>query len=122
TDTIRDMTVEVTVTTKFGGKATKRVIISVLLAVDTVQDPSDITVLTGTERPELPLPAEAEVTLNNEEARAVGVAWNDGEPPYDGNRTGTYTFTGELVLPDTIYNPRNLKATVNVHVVHPGPT
>lgn len=81
--------------------------------IDTI---SDIEVANGTELDEVGLPSSVYVTLSNNTKRSVTVIWDKGNPEYDGDSEGTYTFTGTIKLPSRLRNPKNLKASVNVHV------
>ena len=47
----------------------------------------------------------------------VSVTWNNGNPAYDGNKSGVYIFNGILDLPPSILNPDGLEAVVNVVVL-----
>ncbi|WP_062047433.1 Ig-like domain-containing protein [Bacillus sp. JCM 19034] len=60
--------------------------------------PLIIEVANGTKRSELGLPEKVKVVLNNGETTEVDVTWDDGNPPYDEKKAGTYTFTGTLLL------------------------
>ena len=83
-------------------------------AINSISDNNVIEVAYGTNKAEA-LPDTVEVTLSNNETDSVPVNWNDGEPRYDKNTAGTYTFKGTLDLSDTNYsNPDNLVATVDL--------
>jgi len=77
---------------------------------------TDITVAYGTKLPDVPLPSEVTVKLSNGDNGTAGVTWNEGDPVYDGDTAGTYTFTGTLTPPEGVTNPDSLKATVRVIV------
>ncbi|GIQ70792.1 leucine-rich repeat protein [Xylanibacillus composti] len=117
-----EKTVQVTVTTEYGGTATATVTVTGVHMVASVGELDDIRVTTGTDRSDISLPGEAEVTLGNGEKLELGVTWDNGDPVYDGGTVGTYTFTGELTLPGDVRNPHERKATVDVHVVRTAPT
>ena len=78
---------------------------------------SDIAVAYGTAKGDAGLPAQVEVTLDDSSKAAAGVTWDNGNPTYDGNDAGEYTFTGTLInLPANVINPDNKLAVVRVIV------
>jgi len=77
---------------------------------------SDIQVALGTARTSLNLPSAAQVTLSNGNQISCNINWDNGSPSYNDNQTGTYTFSGNLLLPTGVDNPSNLKASVKVIV------
>ncbi|GAB6179378.1 hypothetical protein JCM14036_06970 [Desulfotomaculum defluvii] len=85
-------------------------------SINNVQTPNDIVVAFGTPFASIGLPSQVEVTLSNNTTRNLSVSWNQGVPAYDGNKVGTYMFTGTLDLPTEIVNTNNLKAEVKVIV------
>ncbi|MBB6692525.1 DUF4073 domain-containing protein [Cohnella xylanilytica] len=103
-----------------GLKATVRVIVQekpvVPVTVTEVESPSDLAVAYGTKLADVPLPSQVAVKLSNGDHGTAGVTWNEGDPVYDGNAAGTYTFTGTLTPPEGTTNPDGLKATVRVIV------
>ncbi|GIP30809.1 Ig-like domain-containing protein [Paenibacillus sp. J2TS4] len=86
--------------------------------VSSVESLEDIEVSHGTERSALSLPSMVQVTLSDQSIRNLGVTWDDGNPVYNGNTDGEYTFTGNLA--QDVSNPQGLTAEVKV-VVHPKP-
>lgn len=82
-----------------------------------VADLGDITVDLGTPLGSLGLPEQVEVTLTDGSVYDVGVNWDTGTPPYNGNEPGTYTFTGILLPSAGMINPDNLVAHVDVIAV-----
>ncbi len=86
------------------------------IAADSVSNLSDISVAKGTAKSEIGLPDTVDVGLNNNTTTSAAVVWNDGNPNYDGDTLGTYTFTGTITLSDGLINPNNLEASVNVIV------
>ncbi|MBC2569094.1 hypothetical protein HGI78_17505, partial [Clostridium saccharobutylicum] len=76
----------------------------------------DANVNNGTSLHELSLPRNVRITLSDNTTTSAAVTWDEGTPTYDGSVSGTYTFIGQLALPDDITNPNNLTATVNVNV------
>ena len=68
----------------------------------------------GTAKSSLNLPKTVEVTLSNGKTATLSVNW--ACDTYDGNKAGSYTFTGTLTLTGGIQNTKNLKAYVVVKV------
>ena len=68
----------------------------------------------GTAKGDIVLPAAVEVTLDNNTTRTLSVVWSCDN--YNGQKAGSYTFTGTLVLADGITNTRNFMAYVVVNV------
>ncbi|MGI5876942.1 MAG: S-layer homology domain-containing protein, partial [Dethiobacteria bacterium] len=82
-----------------------------------VEELADIEVAYGTAQENIGLPANVDVTLEDDSKVSVAVYWNDVTPAYDRNKAGEYTFMGTLVnLPQDITNTQNLPATVKVIV------
>jgi len=81
-----------------------------------VADVDDVNVDYGTAKADAiaALPAEVDVTLNDNSTTSVSVTWDSDD--YDAETPGTYTFTGTLQMPEGIVNPDNLTATANVIV------
>ncbi|MFU1797902.1 Ig-like domain-containing protein [Paenibacillus azoreducens] len=82
--------------------------------VSSVESLGNIEVSYGTERSALPLPSTVQVTLSDQTSRSLGVMWDDGNPAYNGNTAGEYTFTGNLA--QDVSNPQGLTAEVKVVV------
>lgn len=72
------------------------------------------TVAYGTAKSALDLPKTVEATLSDNTKKTVSVTWSCDT--YNGEKTGIYTFTGTLILPDGITNPKNVKAYIEVQV------
>lgn len=104
----------------YGGKATVKKIhpsaVSTVTTVATVSSISDINVANGTSLGNVSLPSTVDITLSDNTTTSAAVTWDGGNPAYDGNTAGTYTFTGTIALPQGVTNPNDLKATVNVVV------
>ncbi len=90
-----------------------------LLEIVSVEAINDITVDFGTPFADLPLPEEVEVNLSDDSTMDVDVDWTGAEQDYDGDTADTYALEGDLVLPEGVINPDDLKAEVNV-IVGPG--
>ncbi|WP_271808371.1 Ig-like domain-containing protein [Clostridium beijerinckii] len=86
------------------------------VTVESVESLESITVDNGTEIGDIELPDTIDVNLSDSTTTSAAVTWNNGTPKYDGNKAGTYLFTGILRLLDGITNPSNLKASVVVNV------
>ncbi|NUU60765.1 glycoside hydrolase family 3 C-terminal domain-containing protein [Paenibacillus agri] len=87
-----------------------------LAEIKTVQALAGKSVAYGTGFNSLELPGAVSVTLNNGDIKIVSVQWN--QEGYNGNAEGTYTLTGNLILPEGVVNPQSLKAEISV-VVRP---
>lgn len=72
------------------------------------------TVAYGTAKSALDLPKTVEATLSDNTKKTVSVTWSCDT--YNGEKTGIYTFTGTLILPDGITNPKDVKAYIEVQV------
>ncbi|MBS4880583.1 MAG: S8 family serine peptidase [Firmicutes bacterium] len=68
----------------------------------------------GTAKSNLDLPKTVEVTLSNGKTATLSVNW--ACDTYDGNKAGSYTFTGTLTLTGGIQNTKDLKAYVVIKV------
>ncbi len=78
-----------------------------------------ITVDAGTTLSAIALPAQVQVTLDDASTEMLNVSWNpDG---YNGETPGTYTLTGEIVLPEGITNDNDIKAQIQITVCDPAP-
>ncbi len=101
------------------GKSPKTYTIKITRAlpkeITAVQTLTDITVNYGTPLTGL-LPETVQVTLDDSSTETLAVTWDNGNPTYDASMTGTYTFTGTLILVPGIENSANHQATVNVIV------
>jgi|GEM_PF-1019530 len=85
--------------------------------VKSIEELSDISVPKGTALDEAGLPNSVEITLSNNTTINVAVTWIAGNPAYDKNLAGKYTFTGTITLPTGVINTNNLKASVKVNVL-----
>ncbi len=90
-----------------------------LIGVPTI---SDINVINGTTKANIGLPQNVNVTLSNSTTKSVPVNWDTCNPAYDGNKAGTYVFTGTLATPQGVVNPNNKRVSVNVVVRAPSVT
>ncbi len=70
----------------------------------------------GTNKNELDLPREVEVTLVDKTKLNLGIQWDDGTPEYDADIPGEYFFTGNLILVEGVINTNNLAARVKVTI------
>jgi glucan-binding YG repeat protein len=86
------------------------------VTVEGVNSLDDKTVANGTNKSDIGLPDTIDVTLSNSTTTSVAVRWNNGSPTYNGDVSGTYTFTGTLILPDGVTNPNNYTVSVKVIV------
>jgi hypothetical protein len=93
-----------------------------LISVTSVETFTDMTVKRGTKANELSLPNQVQAMLANNTMIIVPVTWDGGTPPYNGNASGRYTFSGTLDLPSHVINPANHMAAVQVYVRRPDST
>ncbi|WP_372631955.1 Ig-like domain-containing protein [Cohnella sp.] len=77
---------------------------------------SDIRVTYGTRLDNVKLPTTVEVTLSSGDKQEASIAWDGGDPAYNGTKSGKYTFTGMLTPSAGAANPDNMTASVNVIV------
>lgn len=89
---------------------------SLLNVITGVEPLTSLEVEYGTTEAALHLPNEVLITLSDNSKKAIQVNWNTST--FDGNKAGTYTITGELVLNDEL-NPQNVEATILVTVKPP---
>lgn len=82
--------------------------------VTDVADIANIVVTNGTDKSDLGLPTEVEITLNDGTTQNVDVVWDDGDPAYDKSVAGNYVFTGTLDLPTGVVNTNDVEVTVTV--------
>lgn len=75
-----------------------------------------ITVEYGTLKADIGLPDKAIVRLSDNSTKSLEVSWDNGTPDYNGDKVGTYEFSGTLALIDDIKNTDGLKAKVSVTV------
>ncbi|GAB2572671.1 immunoglobulin-like domain-containing protein [Gracilibacillus alcaliphilus] len=86
--------------------------------VENIEKLTDLSVAYGTARKDLSLPDQVTIILTNKATLQVPVHWYASEPAYDPHLVGTYTFNGDITLPDDVLNPEAKQATVKV-VVNP---
>lgn len=82
--------------------------------ISSVSALNNINVANGTVSPTLP--TNVTVVLENLLEESVEIIWGASTPEYNGSVAGTYIYTGDLILPEWILNPNNLKASVSVIV------
>ena len=87
------------------------------LSITEIEKLNPLEVEFGTKKEEVNLPETVKVTLSDDTTVDVSVTWNNGNPAYDGNKSGVYIFNGVLDLPPSILNPDGLEAVVNVVVL-----
>ncbi|MEK0316498.1 Ig-like domain-containing protein [Cohnella sp. 56] len=80
---------------------------------------SDIRVPYGTMQSGIGLPSSVNVSLSNGTSKPAAVTWDGGAPVYDGEKPGTYAFTGTLTAPSGSVNSDGKTASVNVVVELP---
>ncbi|OPJ58530.1 Ig-like domain-containing protein [Clostridium chromiireducens] len=90
------------------------------ITLSSVEQLDDIDVEKGTELDEAELPNSVQITLSNNTTTSAAVIWNEGNPTYDENTTGTYIFIGKIKLPEGVTNPNNLKVSIKVNVKESG--
>jgi|GEM_PF-1874781 len=83
--------------------------------VTDVENPSPISVEVGTGFQDLDLPENVTVIFDDEGTEDLPVTWLEGE--YDENTTGTYLIAGELHLTESMENPDNIQASMEVNVM-----
>jgi myosin heavy subunit len=66
------------------------------------------------------LPTTITATLSDNSTQDLAIIWDNGMPSFDQNASGSYVFSGALILPENVTNTNNLNATANV-VVAPQP-
>lgn len=80
------------------------------LQIVSVAPITDISVPYATPFEEINLPEHAVVILDDACSTCLEIVWDQGT--YDGNTSGTYYLTGELILSDEIENPDALLTEV----------
>lgn len=75
-----------------------------------------ISVETGTLFNELSLPEEVGVLLDDDSGALLDIIWDDSNYPTDGDILGTYTLEAEIILIDSINNPSNFVAEIDVTI------
>lgn len=110
----------ITVTTVDGGKtASCEVTVWAESAdknIESVKPITDIGVANGTEISAANLPTSVTLVLTDASEIAADVTWDNGDPVYNENTEGTYTFTGTITPPANVTNTDNIKASVKVIV------
>src|SRR5699024_5777856 len=94
-------------------KANIKVIVGDSYVTD-IANIADITVANGTDKSDIGLPTEVDITLNDDSIQNVDVVWDDGDPAYDKSVVGNYVFTGTLDLPAGVVNTNDVEVTVTV--------
>lgn len=86
------------------------------LIIDRVQEFPPVYAPIGLEADRLPLPAEAEITLEGGQTLKRNIRNWTSDPPYQPGREGEYLFTGEIDVSSHphLQNPRGLKVHVAV--------
>lgn len=84
------------------------------LNIRSVQQSDPLTVEYGTDYDSLELPETVDVTLSDDTDISLSVNWIEGG--YSGNRAGTYTLKGSLILEDGITNTNNIQASIQITV------
>jgi|GEM_PF-359913 len=84
--------------------------------VDSIAEPDAIVVPNGTAWSQVSLPAHVQAQLSDSSTREIAVQWDPAPPAYDRYVAGTYTATGQLILPADVDNPLGLAASVDVIV------
>jgi predicted secreted protein len=87
-----------------------------ILKITAVAAIVDIPAANGTQLADVGLPSTVTVTLSDLTTPTPAVAWDTGDPMYDGDTAGVYTFTGTITPPTGSYNPDGLTAEVDVVV------
>lgn len=88
------------------------------LIIEDITSLKDLVVDQETKIEDLDLPTHVELILSDASSISVPVIWENSEPLFDGNKSGTYVFTGTLDLSKrpNVLNPSGLTATLNVIV------
>jgi len=84
-----------------------------IVSVDSI---ADISVEFRTNAENIELPESVSVTLSDGSAQNLSVTWDAGTPAYNGEISGTYTFSGVIAFSGNITNTENINAVVNVVV------
>ena len=87
-----------------------------VIGITSVETLSSINVDHGTPLNNISLPTTVTVNLSNSTTTSAAITWDGGTPVYDPDTAGTYSFSGTLSLPSDVFNPENIKATVDVIV------
>lgn len=87
-----------------------------ILKITAVAAINDIPAANGTQLADVGLPSVAVVQLSDLTTPNADVVWDTGNPMYDGDTAGVYTFTGTITPPTGSYNPDGLTAEVDVVV------
>src|SRR5690625_3627618 len=77
---------------------------------------ANITVTNGTDKSDIGLPEDIEITLNDGSTQNVDVNWDNGDPSYNKFVARNYVFTGTLDLLTGVVNTNNVEASVTVTV------
>lgn len=90
--------------------------VSSSLEVTNIDLIDDINVENGTDKDKIGLPETVNITLSDLTTTSAAVTWDSGNPVYNGNSAGAYSFRGILELPKYITNLNNLQASIDVVV------
>jgi len=90
------------------------------VGVESIVAPETIRVPYGTAWAGITLPTHVKSQLSDGTERDIDVSWNEASPAYNGNAAGTYTVTGQLVLPEDVDNPDDITVSVAI-IVSPAP-
>lgn len=91
-------------------------IVNNIKGISSVGAIANITVANGTSIESIGLPSTVNITLSDSTTTNLSVTWDGGTPAYNGSAAGTYTFTGALNVTNSIDNPLNRVASVDVVV------
>jgi len=82
----------------------------------TVAPIDPISVEQGTLFNELSLPEEIGVLLDDDSGAMLDIIWDDTNYPVDGDLPGTYTLTADIILIDSINNPSDYVAEIDITI------
>ncbi len=91
-------------------------IVNNIKSISSVGAIANITVANGTSIESIGLPSTVNITLSDSTTTNLSVSWDGGMPAYSRSTAGTYTFTGTLNVTNSIDNPLNRIASVDVVV------
>lgn len=90
--------------------------VRVLLGITHVPPVEDILAPFGTPYEALGLPLVVSVALDDDSITQLEAVWDRGQPFYDGNSVGRFSFHGELVYGENMYNPQGITAHMVVNI------
>lgn len=85
------------------------------LDIVSVEELLKIEVVEGTDFDDIDLPETITAILSDTTEKSIEVQWDKGS--YDKDILGVYTVTGELMLPENVYNPDQIAAEIKIEVV-----